>query len=154
MPMKLRTKIFISALVLLFLPCVIRLCSSSSSYNTPISENDVSSISLYYDNLGQKKLITSSADISLVFTSLDNAISHGKYNRFPTGGQLFFLVFHLQDGTNWICTFYQTNGDNGYFADGTTRTKLSNLDMKALWHVLSYQEDDAFIDHTLMLPTL
>ncbi len=152
MPMKPWLKIAIPAISLLFFLVVVSSFNTKSSYVIPVSSSDVTSISFYYDNLGKKKLVTSPSDISLVFDSLDATIFHGEYSRYPTGGQSFILVFHLADGEDWCCTYYQTNFDNGFYQDDTTKLSVSNLDLKKIWSDLSSPEHSAFYGHEFTQP--
>jgi len=152
--MKPWVKITIPALSILFLLSVVLSFEKHSSYSFPVSPSDVDSISFYYDNLGKKKIITSPSDVSIVFNSLDEIVFHEEYNRFPTGGQTFFLVFHLSSGKDWICTYYQTNLDTGFYADDTTKLSISNLDLKALWSLLHCPESSAFAAHEISPPSL
>lgn len=90
--MKSLFKIVIPSLLLVVFLAVIT-AIGDVDYEIPVSPSTISSISFYYENLGKKKIIDSTSDISLVFDSLNNTVFHKKYDRFPTGGQTFFLVF-------------------------------------------------------------
>lgn len=126
----------------------------SSPYNVPFSEGNVKSISFYYGSEAKKKIVTSSSDISSVLDSLNEMNSHGEYKRMPAGGSSFNLVFHLQDESDWICTYFQTNGDTGFYTHGTVRIKVSHLDLKALWSLLPYQEVTAYVEQEITPPAL
>ena len=151
--MKSLFKIVIPSLLLVVFLAVIT-AIGDVDYEIPVSPSTISSISFYYENLGKKKIIDSTSDISLVFDSLNNTGFHKKYDRFPTGGQTFFLVFHLDTGDDWTCTYYQTNFDCGFFADENIKVSVSNLDLKALWHQLSCLEYSAFASHEISPPEL
>lgn len=148
-----RKKIAFGALFVLLLIGVF-LYHSSSPYCVPFSEDDVKSISFYYGNMAKKKIVTSASDISSILDSLNKMDAHGKYNRLPAGGLSFNLAFHLWDKSDWICTYFQTNADAGFYSDGAIRIKVSNLDLETLWSLLHYQEVTAYIEQELTFPGL
>lgn len=153
MAMKSWFKLVFPALFLIVLLAVIP-TFDDEPYELPVSPSTVSSITFYYDNLGKKKLVESASDISLVFDSLNNSVFQDKYSRFPTGGQTFFLAFHLDTGDDWICTYYQTDFDNGFFADGNIKLSVSKLDLKTLWSKLSCTEYSSFATHEISPPEI
>lgn len=111
------------------------------SYDVPFAESDVSSVTVYYTyDLMQKKTADMQSEISLLYTSLGDISPRGSYKQTPDGGQSFILVFHLNDGSDWICTYFQTADDGrGYFADKNEQLKVVNLNLKQLWNQIRQQ---------------
>lgn len=149
--MKIYKKIAVSALILLFLLAAVRFVCDSFflPYEVPFLKDDIASVSFYYDNLAQKKSVTAISDLSLLFDSLNKVAPRGNYYGVPAGGQTFYLVFHLADGIDWTCAYYQSASDFGYYSDGTVKIKVSGLDLKTLWGQLPYQEHAASIEQEL-----
>lgn len=131
-------KACILAFPLITLCCLILLCFSNRNNLTfPIPIDQIESISLYYN--GQKKEVTSTSDISYVVHSVTHAYSHGSYEKIPTGGQTFFISFHLTTGTSFLCTYYQTTDSSGYYADKESNLRVSSLNFAEIWDNLSAQ---------------
>lgn len=131
-------------------------------YSTPIHETKIDSVTIYYYNENIAKKITSETDISVVVDAL-NGLSLGEtyeidenlYDMLEIGGLSFCFIFYLEDGTEWICTYYQTNSDGeGRFADGQIRRKVSNLKVLELWQSLSYPEIKDFSIEEFTVPVL
>jgi len=111
------------------------------SYEVPFAESDVSSVTVYYTyDLMQKKTTDTQSEISLLYTALGDMSLRNSYKQTPDGGQSFILAFRLHDGSDWICTYFQTADDGrGYFADKNEQRKAANLNLKQLWNQISQQ---------------
>lgn len=105
------------------------------SYEVPFAQSDVKSVSFYWDyDKMQKKVVHTQEEIALLYTSLSEISLRGPYKRLPAGGQSFYLAFHLEDGTDWICTFCQAGHyGQGYFADNNRQMKIANFNLEQLW---------------------
>lgn len=129
-------------------------------YSIPINEMDIESVTIYYANENVAKNINSKTDV-LVVADMLNGLSLGEayeideklHGEIEAGGLGFGLVFHLEDGTEWICAYYQTsfNGE-GRFADGEVLSKVSNLNVFELWQSLSYPENKDFPSEEFLFP--
>lgn len=139
-------KACVPAFLLLILCCLTLLYFSSKDVLPfPISANQIESISLYHND--GKKEVTSTSDISYIVQSITHAQSHGSYEKFPTGGQTFFILFRLTNGTSFLCTYYQTTGSSGYYADGESNLRISSLSFVEIWDNLSCEVTQAFTEN-------
>lgn len=106
-------------------------------YRLPFSAQEVSNAEICYFNSLQKKTLTDPEDIARLTGALSGLVSEGGYQRIPTGGQSFDVLVTLDSGETWQCAYYQTDGDSGYYTDGTVWLAVSGLDLKAVWAELA-----------------
>lgn len=110
------------------------------NYSLDIAEADVTSVSLYYTNSGEKKEITGSDDIQTLMKEINNQNDLGNYkDQHIDGSQGFTIVFHLTDGSDFICTYADHSGGSGAFSDGTINRRVSGLNMYEFWYELDYE---------------
>ena len=123
-----------------------------TSYELPFAEANVESISFYYSNEGLKKVITTESDIASVCAALNTLSLRGPYHRVPDGGLGFTLVFYLEDGSDWKCTYGQDVSGRGEYTDGDIKRKVENLDLVKLWHQLPQDASRAVVTDEIADP--
>lgn len=117
-------------------------------FRFPVSEEQISSVSIYYSNISKKKEIFSESEIAYIMSyANERTYITGTYQKIPTGGQTFFILFHLIDGTDFPCIYYQTTEFSGYYVDGRSKVTITSLNFIDLWLSLECKESLAFAEH-------
>ena len=134
------TRRYLAPLLILLLLAAGWLLLRPSSYELPFAESDVASVTFCWDHDEMKRKETADpTDISLIYTALCELSLRGRSKEIVYGGQSFVLVFHLKDGTDWACDFFQTSAEKGFLTDENGRWAVRYLDLKQLWPQLRSQ---------------
>lgn len=131
-------KIVCIVLAIVLLYCAIQLLIPG--YSLDVAPEDVTSVSLYYTNSGEKKEITAPTDIQQLISEINKQNDFGNYKeQYIDGGQGFIIVFHLTDESDFVCTYTDHSGGSGAFSNGTTNRRVSGLDLYEIWCELDYE---------------
>lgn len=121
--------------------------TSDTLFRFPVSKEQISSISIYYSNIHLKKEVSSEPEIAYIMSYVhERSYTTGTYQEIPTGGQSFLILFHLIDGTDFPCIYYQTAEFNGYYTDGTSKITVTSLNFVNLWNSINCEEILAFAE--------
>ncbi len=128
-------------LIRVILPVLLLLTGCTRpAFVPPVQVQQVQTATVYYFNSQTKKQLDAPQDIASLVDALAAARDAGTYGEIPTGGQSFSLLFTLSDGSTVPCIYYQTAAGSGCWVDPNSNTRLTDLDMTALWQTLSAPE--------------
>ena len=116
-------------------------------YTLPFAQDEIDSISFYHSasDWSLKKSVTEAEDIARIVKELEAMRSAGSYHTRPmaAGCGRFDMVFHLKDGTCFVCSIADDSGGY-YFSDGTKKTRVYGTFLTTLWETLDYPEEVSF----------
>lgn len=124
---------------------------SPKPYSMDLEFSDIVSVDVYHTNEAQKKVVIQQKDIQKLLTNINSQKNYGFYSEseLPVGGQSFVYVFHLENGMQKICSFFDT-GARGYFNDGSGAIETTGFDGLFLWETLEYESQRSVVEHEVV----